>query len=114
MGEKKKKEGKRKETRKERERGTTKHRIRGRRIIDESSTNKRNQRDEVHQDLHAHTRFVRCTYTYIHTHVEKTRQNDASPISRIERARVHNISHDPCYPNRFFVSGAILSRNEAR
>lgn len=55
-------------------------------------------------------------HTYIHTYTHtggKTRQN-ASPISRIERARVHNISHDPSYPSRFFVSGAILSRNEAR
>lgn len=54
-------------------------------------------------------------HTYIHTYMYtgKTRQN-ASPISRIERARVHNISHDPSYPSRFFVSGAILSRNEAR
>lgn len=88
---------------------------------DESSTNHRRIRGisetkftKICTRAHAHTRFVRCTYTYIHTHVEKTRQNDASPISRIERARVHNISHDPCYPNRFFVSGAILSRNEAR
>lgn len=69
MGEKKK-EGKRKETRKERERGTTKYRIRGRRIIDESSTNKRNQRDEVHQDLHARARAhaFRTLYIYIHTY----------------------------------------------
>lgn len=84
-GKKKKKEGKRKETRKERERGTTKHRIRGRRIIDESSTNKRNQRDEVHQDLHARARAQQTRVSYvvhIHAYIRTWKKHDKTTRRR--------------------------------
>lgn len=104
---KREKRGERRREERERER---KYHIRERRIIESNREiiETKFTKISIAQQTDIHT----CIHTYTYTG-GKTRQN-ASPISRIERARVHNISHDPSYPSRFFVSGAILSRNEAR
>lgn len=106
----KKKERREEKGDEKREREKRKYHIRERRIIESNREiiETKFTKISIAQQTDMHT----CIHTYTHTG-GKTRQN-ASPISRIERARVHNISHDPSYPSRFFVSGAILSRNEAR